>query len=190
MKSHLICHPYLLLALIVFTAFFYGCKLSSPASTCLGCSCNGGNGTFVTSSNDQSDPTSIELSTLNPQQTTVTSTVGGITLQVKQAAGTYINFVANCKDPEGVKDIQIWNEETTYCPGSQQGPGLAGRPAASNPNNSTLGSNVCNSRSLSYSYVVPRVAKNCTLKAVFKATAVNFGGLKLNSKTITINITN
>ena len=153
--------------------------------------CNGGNGSngsfpggcfvgqpVVVPSADATDPT-VSLSFFLPDGTTVSAPAGpGPTDVVTPPGEVVISAVA--RDPEGVRDVQLWvaSRQCTFDPSSGtascSGPGLLGAPTASNPDADAAGGNGCTERLVTQNV---DVLKTATREVSFEvhARGENFG---------------
>jgi hypothetical protein len=143
-------------------------------------------GTSVTiPSSDLTSPTTImDIHRPNQPITTVTSTslpdsgsIGG---------NDTVTLIAKGIDPEGIKDIQIWVEETWWNP-AQTGPGLLSAPEVHNVDNGVAGGNGCTERVVTLNLYIQQRRKQATSDRIRTwTTAVNFGGLKVKSSVMTL----
>lgn len=97
-----------------------------------------------------------------------------------------VTIIAKGTDPEGIKDIQIWVEETWWNP-SITGPTLLSAPEVRNVDNSTAGAKGCTERLATLNLYIKQRRKQATSYRIRTwSTAVNFGGAKVNSAVVTL----
>jgi hypothetical protein len=130
------------------------------AAALAACGGNGSTGSFpggcfvgqpvVVPSADATDPT-VTLSFFLPDGTTVTAPAGQGTTDVLTPPGEVV-ISAVARDPEGVRDVQLWvaSRSCTMDPSAGtatcSGPGLLGAPTASNRDATAAGGNGCTER--------------------------------------------
>lgn len=166
-------------------------------SSVLGCTttqgrCVTGN-TVTIPGSDASAPTAA-MDAHFPSQPMITVTASSGDIGGKVGGNDKITLIAVGSDPEGVKDIQIYLEETWWVTDpatgvtSQKGPGLVGGPEKSNPDNDGTGGSGCSSRATALNLDIQQKRAAATgYRARAWANAVNFGGKE--TKTSIINLT-
>jgi hypothetical protein len=126
-----------------------------------------------------------------PNGSIVTVTPGSTTSTVPVPGGGKVTVIVNAKDPEGVKDVQIWSASiiTTIDPNTgvatRQGPGLLGAPSASNADSRSSGQKGCTERVVSENLEVSSTPQRVVSFEV-GARGVNFGGRTVRTPTVTL----
>ena len=149
--------------------------------------CAAGNEIVVPSADATAPGVTMDAHFLHQAMVTVTPGTGNPSVSV--AGDEVVTLIAAGNDAPGVQDIQIWVEETRTRPdGSQFGPGLLGSPDASNPDSTAPGGKGCTSRLAQLSIdIAKRRVGAISLRLRVWATAVNFGGTKVDTDSLTIN---
>ena len=175
--------PFFSFAFLFLPLFLFdnGCKNSNNCFS----------GTSITiPASDATPPTTVmdvhlpnkPIITVTPPSPAVSSTIGG---------SDTVTIIAKGTDPEGTKDIQIWVEETWWTTSggttTQTGPGLLGAPEAHNLDNGTAGAKGCTERVATLNLYIKQRRKLATSYRIRTwATAINFGGAKVNSAVVTL----
>lgn len=129
---------------------------------------------------DTTDPTiAVEFHFANGGLVSVSSATPTTRVRVP-ASGSPVRIVAKASDEQGVKDVQLWigTKKCSSTPGSDavscSGPGLQGRPTASNPDNGTPGQNACAERLVGHNVEVKKTPTRSVSHEV-RIIGENFG---------------
>lgn len=140
---------------------------------------------------DPTPPGTIILSVEPPGQPSVSTIAGPVTVTV--GANDQVKLTAAGWDQDGgVKDIQIWTTTTTWRDNPngttrQTGPGLAGRPTASNPSTAQPGDVADDLRRVTHTLDVGAVRGSANrVRVEVWAEVHNFYGGTLRSNMATI----
>jgi len=173
-----------LLPCFCFTFLFFVHSL--PETNCnKGNNCFSGSSITIPASDNTPPSTVLDVHISGKPLISVTSTSSADSTNI--ADTDTITFIAKGSDPEGIKDIQIWVEETRWYNGSTPGPGLLGAPEVHNIDNGTVGSKGCTERVASLNFFVkPRRKQATNYRVRLWATAINFTGTKTNSATVVL----
>lgn len=141
---------------------------------------------------DVSSPTSA-MDIHFPSKPSATVMEGSGDIEIKVGGNDAITLLAVGNDPEGVKDIQIWIQETWWFANpttgivSQRGPGLLGAPEKQNVDSSTSGT-VCSSRATNLKLDVGQRRAGATqYRARSWAKALNFSNKESTTSQATFN---
>jgi len=153
-------------------------------------SCNKGSNCFsgftITIPASDNTPPGIFLDVHIPGKPMISVTSSPGADSAKVGGNDTLTFIAKGVDPEGIKDIEIWVEETWWTP-SQEGPGSLGAPEVHNVDKGTAGGKGCTERVASLNvYVKQRRKQAAQYRIRLWATAINFGGAKLKSATVVL----
>ena len=121
----------------------------------------------------------------DPKLITVTATSGPA--QAKVRRNDVITLAVAGNDPEGIKDIQIWVEETWDFNGTLEGPTLSQTPVQSNPDGAVAGGTGCSQRLTTFNLDIEQRSKQATYYRIRTwAQAVNFSGTPLKTDVLTL----
>ena len=158
-----------------------GCQPSSSP-------CFTGTPITISSTTDTTAPVSVGMDAHSPREPkllTVTATSGPA--QAKVRRNDVITLAVSGTDPEGIKDIQIWVEETWDFNGTHEGPTLSQSPIQSNPDNTAPGGTGCSTRLTTFNLDIEQRSKKATYYRIKTwAQAVNFSGTALKTDALTL----
>ncbi|HYJ38634.1 MAG TPA: hypothetical protein VEV87_08455 [Chitinophagaceae bacterium] len=177
-KSFLNCLQSLSPAFILVPLFLLdiNCKNSNK--------CFSGTSITIPSSDLTTSTTIMDVHMSNKPITSVTSASSPDSAAI--GGNDTVTIIAKGTDPEGIKDIQIWVEETWWNP-SITGPTLLSAPEVRNVDNSTAGAKGCTERLATLNLYIKQRRKQATSYRIRTwSTAVNFGGAKVNSAVVTL----
>jgi hypothetical protein len=104
-----------------------------------------------------------------------------------------VTLIASATDPDGVRDVQIWVEETWWRVdpgtgiGTQEGPGFLAAPEKSSPDDTASVGNACTSRTTVLHLDLPLRRRNATnYRARVWATGVNLCGASATTGDLTL----
>lgn len=171
--------------LILLTINLVSCKTASQKSN--SSTCATGNEVTVSSLDQTAPSVTMDIYFPNSPILSVSSTSAPISSIV--GSHDVIEIGARGNDPEGIKDIQIWLDET-YWPTPQHAPGLQGIPNASNLNYVANGGIGCTARLTWYNldmlHTISQTSNITNYKIVIRAVAINFAGTATASSSVTL----
>ena len=149
-----------------------------------GNTCFVGNAVTIPSA-DATPPTEVVVDFHLPDGTLKTVKSGQAAPTIASATAGTATLIARATDPNGVKDIQLWvAAKSCHMVGNLEtcsGPGLLGRPTASNPDNQGAGASGCTERVANQNVPIG----GGTSQEV-TAIGVNFGGGQTSTTTVTV----
>ena len=164
-------------------SFFYLAVGAFLLSILSGCACAVGSKTTVPATDGTPPTVALDFQRPNSNLQTV---VNATTFHVPTPET--ITFIARADDPDGVKEIGIWVEETWWVPGQQTGPGLLGAPEQSQSNNNAVGGAACTAMLTQLNLEISSRKRAASgYRARVWATSVNFSNVKTQSPVVEIN---
>lgn len=139
---------------------------------------------------DPTPPSAVWLQADVPGQPLVNTTLAGSPATGEMSDSSRVTVSARADDPDGgVRQLRIWVTTTRRMPGSQQGPSLAGTPAAEFVSPATVGQPARPSASVSWSFdVEPLIGPFWDVTLDVFAEAENFHGGRSRTAVLSLHV--
>ena len=139
---------------------------------------------------DPTAPSAVWLQADVPGKPLINTTLGGSPVTGEATDSSQVTVTARADDPDGgVKFLRIWVTTTRTLPGTQEGPSLAGAPAAEFASPATVGQPANASASVSWKFdIEPLIGRFWDVTLDVFAEAENFSGGKSRTAVMSLHV--